>query len=139
MKNIILSSFLILTLTSCSNKDVNKKEEPKINAQSQLATIMIKRAQEGDMKSQNNLGTMYAKGFGIEQDFEKAVFWWEKAANQGDVIAQNNLGFIYYNGENNIEQDYQKSKHWLKKACENGSEISCDKYKYILKKDKNKN
>ena len=48
-------------------------------------------AQQGDTAAQNNLGIMYANGWGVEQDYEEAVKWFQKAAEQGHAEAQDNL------------------------------------------------
>ena len=38
------------------------------------------------------------EGEGVEQNYKKAVFWYEKAANQGYTEAQHNIGLCYENG-----------------------------------------
>ena len=40
---------------------------------------LIKKAEQGDCSAQFNLGLMYKKGKGIEQDYEKAVYWYQKS------------------------------------------------------------
>ena len=55
-------------------------------------------AEKGDAIAQANLGWMYEKGQGVEQDFKEAVKWYRKAAEQGDAGAQNNLGVMYFFG-----------------------------------------
>jgi uncharacterized protein len=37
---------------------------------------------------------MYAKGEGVDQDFSKAAFWFQKAADQGNESAQYNLSLL---------------------------------------------
>ena len=56
-------------------------------------------AEQGDMEAQFKLGNMYYNAKGIEVNYEKALYWWEKAAEQGDVRAQFNVGSMYYDGE----------------------------------------
>ena len=34
---------------------------------------------------------MYYKGEGVQQDFEKAFYWWEKAESQGNLNAERNI------------------------------------------------
>ncbi len=48
----------------------------------QLSDI-IARAEKGDAEAQYELGEMYEKGQGIEQNYAKALEWYRKAAEQG--------------------------------------------------------
>ena len=62
---------------------------------------------------------MYAKGQGVQQDYQQAVQWYRKAAEQGNADAQNNLGLMYANGQG-VKQDYQQAVQWFRKAAEQG-------------------
>lgn len=42
----------------------------------------------GNAESQHALGLCYLLGEGVEEDFEQAKFWLEKAADQGHSDAQ---------------------------------------------------
>jgi TPR repeat protein len=48
-------------------------------------------AEQGDVDAQNNLGVMYVKGTGINQDYILARMWFNLAANNGDINAKENL------------------------------------------------
>ncbi len=52
-------------------------------------------AEEGHPKAANNLGMLYAQGMGVEQDYAKAVKYWELS---GTADANNNLGICYEKG-----------------------------------------
>jgi TPR repeat protein len=78
-----------------------------------------KAAENGDAEAQNNLGCAYARGEGVERNYEEAVKWCRKAAEQGDATAQNNLGLAYTHGEG-VEQDHDEAVKWFRKATENG-------------------
>ena len=54
--------------------------------------------EQGFAESQYNLGIAYEKGYGVEQSYSEAVYWYTKAAEQGNANAQNNLGVAYHNG-----------------------------------------
>ena len=69
---------------------------------------LIKNAQSGDSEAQYKLGECYFNGDGIEQDYKKAVEWYEKSANQGYAKAQNNLGFCYGKGYG-VEKNLKRS------------------------------
>ena len=47
-----------------------------------------KMAEKGIPFAWFNLGLLYAKGYGVERDFEKAASWMEKAAGAGDEEAK---------------------------------------------------
>ena len=36
-------------------------------------------AEQGDAEAQVSLGKIYAKGQGVQQDYAKAVYWFQKA------------------------------------------------------------
>ncbi len=78
-----------------------------------------KAAEAGDAESQNKLAAMYCNGKGTEQDYAKAVYWYEKAAEQGNEYAYNALITMYCNGFL-IEENREKAVYWYKKALERG-------------------
>ena len=43
---------------------------------------LLKEAEKGNAEAQYNLAAMYYKGEGIEQDYQKAFNWFEKAVNK---------------------------------------------------------
>jgi TPR repeat protein len=44
-------------------------------------------AEQGDVPSQLNLGSLYYDGFGVRQDYSEAARWYRLAAEMGDVGA----------------------------------------------------
>ena len=56
-------------------------------------------AEQGNAYAQNNLGTLYANGWGVPKDYKTAAKWWTLAAEQGYVLAQYNLGQVYLKGQ----------------------------------------
>ena len=75
-------------------------------------------AKQGHSLSQYLLGSMYAKGQGVEQDDAKALEWFRKAANQQDTwgnFSQYYLGLMYAEGRG-VEQDDAKALGWFRKA-----------------------
>lgn len=76
-------------------------------------------ALKGDMVAQSFLGLFYAKGDGIAQDDEKAVYWWSKAAEQGHSDSQLLLGDMYSKGKG-VAKDLTKALSWWRKAAEQG-------------------
>lgn len=49
-------------------------------------------------EEQFNLGNSYTKGEGVNQNLEKAFFWYTKSAEQGYRLAQHKLGNCYQFG-----------------------------------------
>jgi hypothetical protein len=79
-----------------------------------------KAARTGDAGSQFILGSMYAQGRGVQQDYSEAVRWFRKAAEQGLADAQTTLGADYAAGTG-VAQDYSEALRWFRKAAAQGS------------------
>jgi len=82
-------------------------EDGDLNAQKNLALLYYKgedagiepdyiksrkwaliAANRGNSEAQSVLGNLYREGLGGEQDFDKAIYWLEKAVAQGEFLAQ---------------------------------------------------
>ena len=66
---IALLAFWVCWGVGCS-KNLSEFEETKA------------LAEKGDASAQYNLGLMYIRGHGVEQDFNEAFKWTKKAADQ---------------------------------------------------------
>ena len=53
---------------------------------------LIKKAEEGDVEAQFQLGLAYYNGDGINKNYRKAYYWFQKAIEQGNGDAQNYIG-----------------------------------------------
>jgi len=82
----------------------------------QAARLFRPLAEQGIAAAQLNLGLMYAKGQGVQQNYQAALKWFQKAAEQGDVSAQNNLGLMYERGRG-VRQDFVLSYMWSSVAA----------------------
>lgn len=78
-----------------------------------------KLALHGDAKAQNDLGEMYVKGEGVDQDFQQAAIWFRKAVKGNNAEAMFNLATIYEKGQG-VHQDYNQATDWYRKADEQG-------------------
>jgi uncharacterized protein len=76
-------------------------------------------AESGNARAQYRLGTMYAKGIGVAQDYKQGADWLTKAATQGNADAQNDLGVLYDIGRG-VPADPTKAAGWFRKAAEQG-------------------
>lgn len=81
---------------------------------------IVRTAKEGDAMSQYNLGVLYAQGKQMEQNDNKAVYWWRKAANQGNAMAQNNLGIMYMQGKGGLERNDEEAAKLFRQSAEQG-------------------
>lgn len=70
-------------------------------------------------EAEYNLGMLYARGVGVEQNYEKAFELYQKASLKGMAEAQGNLGVLYSKG-NGVAQDYKKAFFWFTKAANSG-------------------
>ena len=77
----------------------------------------IPLAEQGIDFAQLILGYGYQHGVCVDQDYEKALFWYRKAANQGNDRAQSRLGDMYSEGLG-VEQDYEEAAKWYRKSAD---------------------
>jgi len=74
----------------------------------------------GDAEAQFCLGSLYAEGKGVKQDYKKVRQWYEQSAEKGNATAMFNLGLMYAKGQG-VSQDYGKAREWFEKAAEKGN------------------
>ncbi len=110
-----MRKYLVFLLLSCFTISCTQQEN--IND-------LIKKAEQGDVEAQYNLGYYYHSGEGVEQSEKRALYWWQKAAEQGHAEAQFNLGVVHEKGYG-VEQSYEKAIYWFRKACENFNDDAC--------------
>ena len=79
-----------------------------------------KSAKDGDVKAQNQLGTIYLQGIGVTPAPAEARQWFEMAARSGNSEALYNLGLIYENGTG-VAKDQQKAAIYFSRALAAGS------------------
>lgn len=101
-------------------------------------------AERGDMRAQNAIGRMYARGEGVARDTDEAKKWFslatvqdraltayntgdfaaakrgfEPLAEKGHILAEYILGLMYANGQG-VPQSYPDAMKWHLKAAEQG-------------------
>jgi hypothetical protein len=79
-------------------------------------------AEQGHVKAQAKLLTMYSDGDGAPQDYDQAVIWGRKAAEQGQTNAQVILGTMYYD-DTGVSQDYITA-HKLLNLADQGNSVA---------------
>ena len=83
------------------------------------APLFILAASVAPGQSEYEKGVRYFQGYGVRQDFAKAVKMWEKAAKKGHAKAEFSLGYCYANGVG-VEKDVEVAKKWYLEAAEQG-------------------
>ena len=79
---------------------------------------------DGNPDALSDLGSLYYEGSrGFDQDFAKAVEYYQAAANHGSRQAQENLGYCYYYGRN-MPVDYEKAFQYFALGAFDGHIIS---------------
>lgn len=97
---------------------------------------MLKEAEKGDTCMMQEVARAYLQGDGVEQDFKKAVYWFEKMADDGDSSAMFNLGLHYIKGCG-VERSFKEALKWLEKADECGDGDAEGLIKLIKEADEN--
>ena len=80
---------------------------------------LMRAAKKGNTFAQCQIGNLYFRGIGVEQNFTKALEWYESAALGGDVTSQLRLGIMYAKGMG-VARNQEKSVGWIKKAYYRG-------------------
>ena len=81
---------------------------------------LTEAAEQGNVRAQADLGTLYSDGDVIPQNMEEAFKWFSKAATQGYAPAQFGLGVRYHRGEG-VLQDHSAAIKWYIAAAEQGN------------------
>jgi TPR repeat protein len=109
-----LSDFLS-DLTKCLNKVVgwfgNSQPDPNVS--------LRRRAEQGDVSAQFELGTIYSEGLGLPQNQAIALKWYLLAAEKGHAQAHRTIGSCYM-GCLGVPQDPVEGANWWRKAAELG-------------------
>lgn len=106
---LLWSSLLLVVMTSCV---FIVEENPHLKE-------IRSRAEWGDRYAQNELGSYYYLGYGIRQDYEQAVRWFEKAADNELALGQFNLGLCCLKGCG-TPRDIEKAVQCFHKAANQG-------------------
>lgn len=86
---------------------------------SEALRLYRKSAEQGYVKAEFSLSTMYGDGRGVPPDAVEAERWCRKAAEQGDPLAEEGLGYLYYRGEG-VAQNLSEAARWYRKSAEQG-------------------
>lgn len=85
----------------------------------------LELAEDGDEDAMEAVALAYLNGDEVDQDAEKAVFWFTRLAEEDSSDAQFNLGLHYAKGFG-VERDFEKAEYWMQQAAENGDDDAPD-------------
>ncbi len=81
-------------------------------------------AQAGDATASYRIGQLYRRGEGLRyRDFEKAVYWYQRAAGRGYVPAQYEVARLQFEGLV-VPRDIDEMMFWLWRAALSGHSAS---------------
>ena len=80
--------------------------------------MFTEASEKGDPEAMFELGKLYEKGIGTDQDVAKALSLYERAADLGFADAINDLGFLYYQGASGLKADKKKAVELFLKAAD---------------------
>ena len=82
--------------------------------------IFAEASKAGCIKAEYYMGRMLDKGYGVDQDYEKAYSHYSVAADHGNPDAIFSIGVLYYYGHF-VEQSYDKAFGYFMKAADLGN------------------
>ncbi len=112
---VFLIGLLLLTLMPTRQSAVSNPEVVEIVHLEQIRA----KAERGEAEAQQKLGTIYAKGQGVKQDYAEAAKWYRQAADQGHPAAQTALGELYEAGQG-VPRDEAEAAKCYRRAAEQG-------------------
>jgi TPR repeat protein len=83
---------------------------------------LTKAAEAGEPRGQNQLGYLYDKGILVNQDSEKAIYWYKEAIKNNSNNARYNLANIYLDGLNDTQQKVTEAISLYLSAAEQGDD-----------------
>lgn len=83
---------------------------------------LIRAAEAGEPRGQNQLGYLYDKGILVNQDTEKAIYWYKEAIKNNSNNARYNLANIYLDGLNDTQQKVTEAISLYLSAAEQGDD-----------------
>jgi TPR repeat protein len=101
------------------SKRVQEQNCQDIHQQNHNIRTGKKMTEQGDADVQFNLGLLYEKGLGAQQNYSEALKCYKNAAEQGHADGQNNLGCLYRDGLG-VQKNHSEAVKWLRKAAEQG-------------------
>lgn len=94
--------------------------ETRIKPDAKLPDVVRSIEQQafaGNAEAQHDLAAIYTAGHGgVEQNFDRAAFWFREAADNGIGNARYNLGVLYHQGLGR-ERNLDRALYWYREAA----------------------
>jgi predicted aspartyl protease len=121
LKHTIVAILLILSLAAHVAAGPSEDALVAYNRGDYAAALRLfqQSADQGSATAQFNVGTMYANGQGVTQNYVEAVKWYDLAANQGLAAAQHNLALMYADGQG-VPRNYVLAYKWFSSSAAQG-------------------
>ena len=110
-RTVVILSLSILALFAGATARSVAQSPARVVSYSAAARV-LRLARLGNVRAQAQLGSMYAGGVGVPQNYVEAAKWYYRAADRGDGRAQLELGLMYNKGQG-VPQDLVLSHMWL--------------------------
>jgi TPR repeat protein len=129
VKGLVLFAVFITTafvFVGCADETV----EPPLSSETTLQAETAALAESGDADAQFELGSLYAEGKLVPNDFAEATNWFNKAGEQGHGEALYFLGIIHARGFD-TSSDITQGYIWFCLAAKTGFESAtedCDHF-----------
>jgi TPR repeat protein len=135
VKGLVLFAVLITTVfvfVGCADETVEPPLSSETTLQAETAALAETKAlaESGDADAQFKLGSLYAEGKLVPNDFAEATKWFSKAGEQGHGEALYFLGIIHVRGFD-TSSDITQGYIWFCLAAKTGFESAtedCDHF-----------
>ena len=104
------------------NEQIASEAEERLDYRAAIAAWRS-LADQGDVKAQLRLGSIYSNGLGVAADSSEALHRHRMAAARGAAEAQATLGHAYETGRG-VPRDYMEAAHWFRMAAEQGNTVA---------------
>ncbi|GBC62855.1 sel1 repeat family protein [Desulfonema ishimotonii] len=77
--------------------------------------LFFKAAEDGNESAMDRIASIYESAEGVDYDYDKAIYWYQKAVDAGSITSLYNLGVSY-----RAKGDVSQAKYWFEKALDAG-------------------
>lgn len=121
LKRFILSFVLMASLLTLQASELEDGFQAFTEGNyEQALRLWLPLAEKDNADAQYNLGILYQKGLGVEENIKTAFVWYKRAAANGHTDAMYNLGIMYNHGKV-VYRSTKDATKWWKKAAELGN------------------
>ena len=127
MRLLFLLLLFVSTLLSANN--FNKGVDAyKMGDFATAVELWTPYAKDGNLKAQYSIATIYYEGKGVEQNYRKAMYWYQQAAEHEYAKAYAQIGIMYCKGEG-VLKSYKTAAIYIQLAFDNGCKYAPDIWK----------